>query len=116
MKLFESINETSGKMTDAGEAYFKKSQEYLKLKVFQQISVSITFVAKALVIGSLLFIGLFFASFALAMAIGEWLDNLALGYLMLGVVFLLGCVLVYYQRHTIERKVIKSLSSKFFNS
>ncbi|WP_223034104.1 hypothetical protein [Hanstruepera marina] len=116
MKFFESINETSGKMTDAGEAYIKKSQEYFKLKVFQQISVSITFVIKALVIGSLLLIGLFFAAFALALAIGEWLDNLALGYLILGAVFILGCILVYYQRHLIERKVIKSLSSKFFNS
>ncbi len=116
MGLFESINETSGKMTDAGETYVKKSQEYLKLKVFQQISVSISFVTKALVIGSLLLVALFFMSFALALAIGEWLDNLALGYLIIGVVFLLGCVIAYYKRHIIERKIIKSLSSKFFNS
>lgn len=116
MNLFESLNETSGKMTDAGETYVKKSQEYFKLKVFQQISVSITFVTKALILGSLMLIGLFFAAFALALAIGEWLDNLALGYLILAIVFFLACIVAYYQRHIIDRKLIKSLSSKFFSS
>lgn len=116
MNLFESINETSGKLTDAGETYVKKSQEYLKLKVFQQISVSISFVTKAFIIGSLLLIGLFFAAFALALALGEWLDSLALGYLILAIVFFIVCAVAYYQRHVIDKKIIKSLSSKFFNS
>jgi hypothetical protein len=116
MNLFESINDTSGKVLDAGETYVKKSQEYFKLKVFQQISVSITFLAKALIIGSLLFIGLFFIAFASALALGDWFGNLALGYLIIAGVFLITTVIAYYNRKLINRKIIKSLSSKFFDS
>lgn len=116
MNIFESINETSSKITDAGETYVKKSQEYYKLKVFQQISVSISLVAKAFIIGGLLSIGLFFMSFALALALGDWLGNLALGYLIISGIFLLVTLLVYYKRQLINKKIIKSLSSKFFDS
>lgn len=116
MNIFESINHTSGKMADAGETYVKKSQEYFKLKVFQQITVSISLVSKALIIGGLLFIGLFFAAFASALAIGQWLGNLALGYLIVALVFLIATVIVYSKRKFINRKIIKSLSSKFFDS
>ncbi|HLV39601.1 phage holin family protein [Xanthomarina sp.] len=116
MNIFESINHTSGKMADAGETYVQKSQEYFKLKVFQQISVSISLVAKVLIIGGLLFIGLFFLAFALALAIGEWLDNLALGYLIVALLFIITTVIVYYKRAFINNRIIKSLSTKFFDS
>jgi hypothetical protein len=63
MNIFETVNETTGKMSDAGEAYLKKTQEYYKLKLFQQLTVSISLVAKGLIIGGLLFIAMFFFSF-----------------------------------------------------
>ncbi len=116
MNIFESINNTSGKMTDAGEIYLKKSLEYIRLKVFQQISISVSFFAKALIIGGLLFIGLFFLAFALALVIGEWLGNIALGYLIVAALFLIFTAIAYFKRHLINNNIIKSLSSKFFDS
>ncbi|MEO8932754.1 MAG: phage holin family protein [Xanthomarina sp.] len=116
MNIFESINNTSNRITDAGETYVKKSQEYFKLKVFQQISVSISLVAKVLIIGGLLFIGLFFLAFALALAIGEWLGDPALGYLSVALLFLITTLMVYYNRRFINKKIIKSLSVRFFDS
>ncbi|MCX7547210.1 phage holin family protein [Xanthomarina sp. F1114] len=116
MNFFESINDTSGKMGDAGETYLKKSQEYFKLKVFQQITASISLVTKVLIIGGLLFIGLIFSAFALALAIGQWLGDLALGYLIVALIFLITTVIVYYKRQFINKIIIKSLSSKFFDS
>ena len=116
MNIFENINETSEKMTDAGEVYIKKSQEYIKLKIFHQISVSITLVSKALIIGGLLFVAVFFMSFALALALGQWLENLALGYLIVAGLFIIVTVVTYYNRSFINKKIIKSLSSKFFDS
>ena len=116
MNIFESINKKSEEMVDTGETYIKKSQEYYKLKVFQQISVSISLVAKVLIVGGLLFIGLFFLAFALAFAIGEWLGDLALGYLIVALIFLFTMVLVYYNRKFINNKIVKSLSTKFFDS
>ncbi|PNQ72221.1 hypothetical protein C1T31_12915 [Hanstruepera neustonica] len=114
--MFESINESSAKMADAGETYIKKSQEYYKLKVFQQISVSVSLVAKVLLIGGLLFVGLFFMALAAAMALGEWLGDLALGYIIVAGVFLLATVIIFFKREVVNKMVIKSLSSKFFDS
>lgn len=116
MNIFESINDTSGKMTDAGKNYLKKTEEYYKLKIFQQISVSLTLITKALVIGALLFVGLFFLAFSLALAIGEWLNSLALGYLIVAGLFIIATIVAYYKRHLINQIIIKSLSSKFFDS
>mgnify|MGYP003109120999 FL=1 len=116
MNIFESLNETSGKMLDAGENYVEKSQAYYKLKIFQQLTVSISLVAKGLVIGGLLAIGLFFLAFASALAIGQWLDNLALGYLIVAGLFLIATGVIYLKRAAINTIIIKSLSTKFFDS
>ena len=116
MNIFKSVKETSEKLTDAGEIYFKKSQEYYTLKVFQQLSISISLVTKVLVIGGLLFIALFFLAFALAMFIGESLENVALGYVITAISFLLITGVIYLKRHHINNKVVRSLSTKFFNS
>ena len=116
MNIFESLNDTSGKLIDAGDAYVKKTEEYYKLKLFQQISVSISLITKAFIIGGLLFVGLFFLALALALALGEWLDNLALGYLIVAALFLLITVILYYNRQVINKKIIRTLSIKFFDS
>jgi sterol desaturase/sphingolipid hydroxylase (fatty acid hydroxylase superfamily) len=116
MNIFESINDTSGKMADAGETYVKKTEEYYKLKVFQQITVSISFVTRGLIIGGVLFLVLFFLAFSLAFAIGEWLNNYALGYLIVAAFFFIVTVILYYNRHIINKKIVQALSSKFFDS
>ena len=116
MNLFESINETSDKIADAGETYVKKSKEYFKLKVFQQLTISISVLAKVLIFGGLLFSALIFLAFAAALAIGTWLESLALGYLIIGSVFVIIGILVYLKRSIINQKIIQSLSHKFFDS
>lgn len=114
--IFESINNTSDKAVDIGEKYLKDTQEYYKLKIFQQLTVSISMVAKALLIGGLLFIGLIFLAVAAAIAIGHWIGNDALGYLIIAVVFILIGLIVYSNRRFINHEIIKKMSPKFFNS
>lgn len=115
MNLFESINETSDKIADTGGTYIKKSEEYFKLKVFQQLTISISVLAKLLIFGVLLFSALIFLAFAAALAIGKWLGSLALGYLIIGSVFIIIAILVYLKRSFINQKIIQSLSHKFFD-
>ena len=116
MGIIESINKTTDNIADSGETYLKKSQEYYKLKIFQQITISISVVAKVLIIGGLLFSALFFMAFAAALAIGDWLDNLALGYLVIGSFFVVFVLLAYLKRNIINDKVVQALSKKFFDS
>lgn len=116
MNLFKSVNETAETIGQAGETYLKKSQEYYTLKVFQQLSISISLVTKVLVIGGLLFIALFFLALSFALFLGHLLDNVALGYVLTALVFLLVSGVIYLKRRFINNRVVKILSLKFFNS
>ena len=115
MSVFESLNNTADSATDIGEKYIKTSHRYFKLKVFQQLTVTVSFLGKALIIGALILAGLIFTAFAAAIAIGRALDNLSLGYLIIGLIFCLLAFIAYYLRAHINRKVISSMSQKFFD-
>ena len=114
--IFESINNTSDKAVDVGEKYIKDTQEYYKLKIFQQLTITISLIAKAFIIGGLLFIGLMFLAAAAAIAIGESIENPSLGYVIVAVIFMIIGAIVYSQRAFINRKIIATISPKFFNS
>lgn len=116
MSVFESINSTSDKAVDTGEIYVKKTSEYFKLKVFYQLTHTISMLGKALIIGAVLFIGSIFLAIALAIYIGEELGNVALGYLIVGGLFLLIAVIIYALRHLIDGKVIAKVQTNFFKS
>ena len=114
MNIFESINNTSDKASDIGERYVTKSYEYFKLKIFQQLSFTVSLVAKAIVIGAVLFIGLIFMAVAGAIAIGNALGHVSLGYLIVGGVFVIIALMIYLLRNQIDSKIINTFHSKFF--
>lgn len=114
--IFESINNTSDKAVDIGEKYLRDTQDYYKLKIFQQLTVSISMIAKAFLIGGLLFIGLIFVSIAAALALGDLLNSNAIGYLIVATIFLILGGIIYSNRSNINHSIIKKMSPKFFNS
>ena len=59
MSVFNSLNETSTHAVDTGEELLKKSYDYYRLKIFQQVSVSISMVLKTILIGGLALMGIF---------------------------------------------------------
>lgn len=114
--IFESINNTTENATELGEKYIDDTKEYFRLKVFQQLTISISMIAKALVIGGLLFIGLIFLSVAAALAIGKLVNSIALGYVIVAAIFLICGVIIYVKRDLISKRIIIKMSPKFFNS
>lgn len=116
MNIFESINNTSEKAADIGERYIDKSFEYFKLKVFQQLTYTISMAGKALIIGAVLFIGLILLAIAGAIAVGEELGNVALGYLIVGVLFFLIAFVIYKIRYVVDRKIISKIQVKFYKA
>ncbi|MCK8482056.1 hypothetical protein [Psychroserpens algicola] len=115
MTVFESLNNTTDKATDTAEKYVKTSQQYFKLKVFQQLTISLSLMIKLSIIGGLITLALIFMAVAGAIEIGKALDSLALGYAIVGLVFIAFAVVVYYTRKIIDQKIIKVLSNKFFD-
>lgn len=115
MTVFESLNRTTDKATEKAEKYIKTTQKYVMLKVFQQITLSLSLVVKLAIIGGFVMLATVFLAVSAAIAIGNALENMALGYLVVGVVFLLIAVLVYFMRHLIDTRIITSVSNKFFD-
>jgi len=115
MTVFESLNETTNKATDAAEKYANTSKEYFKLKVFQQLSLTLSLATKVLIIGGLMGLAFIFIAVAGAIAIGEELDSLPLGYLIVGIIFLILSIIIYSLRNRINTKVITAVSDKFFD-
>ena len=116
MGVFDSVTEDAEKISDSGLKYIEKSQEYYKLKIFQQLTISVSIVTRVLIIGGFLLAALFFMAFAGAIAIGQLLENEALGYLIIGLVFFVFVLIVYLMRNTINQNIIQLFSKKFFDS
>ncbi|WP_142786331.1 phage holin family protein [Changchengzhania lutea] len=115
MSILESLNDNTAKASDVGEKFIKTSHQYYKLKIFQQLTISLSLMTKVFVIGGFFIIGLMFLSIASAIAIGNALNNLPLGYVIVGVVFLIIAFVIHYKRDFIDRRVIQEISKKFFN-
>ena len=115
MTIFESLNNTTDKAVDSAEKYLQTSRAYLRLKVFQQITLSLSLVVKMAIIGVFVMLAVIFTAVSAALAIGKALDNISLGYLIVGACFLLLALVIYYLRKHIERKLIAIMSEKYFD-
>ncbi|GAA4281043.1 hypothetical protein [Gaetbulibacter aestuarii] len=115
MEFFENLNEASDKLGDAGKTYVEKSQEYYKLKVFQQVSDSISMITKIVIIGGLLFTALIFLAFALAIYLGDLLGSQSLGYVITAGLIIVIAIIFYISRRKIDNIVIRRMSTNFFD-
>lgn len=114
MSILDSVNETAGKATKTGEAYAKATQEYYRLKVFQQLSLQLSSILKIALMGGLLFLAMVFFTVAGAITLGEYLENMALGLVLIGGFLVLVALVVLLLRKQLETGVIKKLSAVFF--
>lgn len=115
MTVFESLNETTHKATDSAEKYLSTSKDYLKLKTFQQLAITLSLTTKLVVIGGFVGLALVFFAVASAIAIGESLDNLPLGYVIVGIVLMTIAIVAFLIRKKMDKTIITSLSTKFFD-
>ncbi|RAV29419.1 phage holin family protein [Sinomicrobium soli] len=112
-----SISENAGELNKSTQEFIEKMYEYYKLSVFKKLTKGTTSMITFLIIGAVLFGAMLLITFAIALFIGEWLDNLALGFLILGGIYILIAVVVYYGfRKTIERKVLIKASRDFLDN
>jgi hypothetical protein len=115
MSLFEDINSTTDKASDIGERFLKTSRQYYRLKLFQQLTISLSMVVKLLAIGGFLFVGILFFSIALAIKLGNELDSFVLGMVLVGLIYLVVAVILYLLKSRINAFIIKKVGSKFFD-
>ncbi len=114
MSLFNSINETTDKATNIGEKYFIASRDYFKLKLFKQTAIGLSYFSKLLIYSILLMLVIIFVSISGAFAIGNALESLSLGFLIVGGILLVITIIAFLLSKYIDNTIIKNLSKKFF--
>jgi hypothetical protein len=85
------------------------------LKAFQLSGLTVSMIAKLVVIGSLAFLGIVFLAISSAIALGAFFQNAALGYVSIGLLILLIALLIYFFRKLFDKKVITKMSKIFFS-
>lgn len=115
MGLVDAISNTNEKAVEVSERYVKTSFKYYKLKLFQQLSISVSIVFKALIIGGLALMCILICAIGLALFIGRSTGNYPLGFFMVGLLFLILSIIAYALKHLINKWVIKKLSNKFYD-
>ncbi len=115
MGIIDSLNETSNKAIDVGEVYYKKTQEYYRLKVFQQLTMPLGMLLKIAVIGGLGFLALIFLTVAGVIYLGNMLESMVMACLIAGAVFAIFLIIAYIFRKSIDNILVKKLSVKFFD-
>ncbi|MEH6760120.1 MAG: phage holin family protein [Maribacter arcticus] len=115
MGIIDSLNETSNKAIDVGEVYYKKTQEYYRLKVFQQLTMTTGMLLKMAVIGGLGFLALIFLTVAGIIYLGNILESMVGACLIAGALFIVLLIVAYIFRRKIDNMLVKKLSVKFFS-
>lgn len=115
MNIFESINESTTNVVKSGENYIKCTEEYYKLKVFQQLSLSFSILIKLALLGGLLFLGLIFLAISGAITLGNYLGSIPLGILIVGLIMILFALIAYALRKQIDKTLIRKFSKSFFD-
>lgn len=96
------------------QQYLETSREYVHLLVFKMTMHVITAMGKSLVVGGLLILALLFLSFSAVWALGDWLQNDALGFLLVGGLYLFVALLGYWKREKLQGPILRYFSKKYF--
>lgn len=113
---FEELEENTERLHQEARSFLETTLAYQKLKVFKLAMLSTSLIFKILLVGLGLSVFLLFCSLAAAFAIGEALNNISLGFLILGGIYLFFTILIYsLRKKLIEGLILRLFSKIFFN-
>jgi hypothetical protein len=113
---FEELKEHTENIQDQAQAYMESSLSYYKLWGFKVAMKSTTMIFKFTLILLCFTMVLLFCSIAGAFAIGKALDNYALGFLIVGGLYLLVTLLLFLIKDkVVEGPILEKFSEIFFN-
>jgi Cu/Ag efflux pump CusA len=113
---FEELKEHTEDIQKQAQAYIENSVAYYKLWGFKVAMKSTTMMLKFALIAIALMMVLLFCSVAGAFAIGKALDSYALGFLIIGGVYLVVTGLLFLIKDkVVEGPILEKFSEIFFN-
>ncbi len=113
---FEELKENAENIQDQVHAYIESNVAYYKLRGFKVAMKSTTMILKFTLILLCFCMVLLFCSIAAAFAIGVALDSYALGFLIVGGIYLISTGLLFLVKDKIiEGPILEKFSEIFFN-
>jgi len=113
---FEELKEHTENIQEQAQAFVESNIAYYKLKGFKVAMKSTTMIVKFILIFLCLLMVLLFCSIAGAFAIGTYLESNALGFLIVGGIYLLFTGLLFLVKDKIvEGPILEKFSEIFFN-
>lgn len=97
-------------------SYLEYSEEYLKLKVFKLLMVTLTSFTRVLIVGAVAMLALLFLSTAASLALGAAMQNTLYGFLLVGLFYAIMAVMLLVFRERLDRPVLKKFSKHFFEN
>jgi len=111
---FDEIKENAEDLKQEVKKLIDANLNYYKLWGFKILMKSTTMMLKLFLLAVMLMIVTVFFSIAAALGIGYWLDNFAYGFLIVGVIYLIMAIVVYYVQDKIVEGPMLSRFSRIF--
>ncbi|MEZ4970639.1 MAG: hypothetical protein R2814_13475 [Flavobacteriaceae bacterium] len=105
-------------LTEAGadvRSYLENSEEYIKLKIFKVLMELVTIFAQTLLIGAMLLLALVLLSWAASNALNEALESPYLGFLLVGVGYILIAVVCFSLKDKLNGPLLRKFSKHYFD-
>jgi hypothetical protein len=114
--LGKSISDNFNEFTTATQDYIEATINYHKLDLYKKLVKGLVSGSYSFILALVLLIAILFLSVALGIFLGDVLDNLALGYLIMGGFYLIVTViLIFTLKKKLERIILRKTSKQFFN-
>lgn len=116
LMAFEDLKEHTEDIQEQTKEYIEKNLSFYKLLAFKMAMKSTTLIFKFTLILLCVCMVLLFCSIALAFAIGSYIGSYALGFLGVGIIYLLFTGLLFLVKDKIvEGPILEKFSEIFFN-
>lgn len=114
--MIDKIANNIDEMNENVQMYMKRSVEYYKLDFYKKSTKSVASIMRVFLLGSVVFLVIFFISFGAAIFIGDTLGNVSYGYFIVAGFYVLVLLLIaIFGKKPIETLILKSTSKIFFN-
>ncbi len=113
--LFEKLKEPFVEVQSDTKKVLQSNIDYYKLLIFKIATISLSQLITILIVGFITFFIILFIAIAGAFALGDYLDNNALGFLIVGAVFCVAMLIVLtLKKRMIEKPILSKFSEKYF--
>lgn len=114
--MFTNFRESVSDIGEDAKDYFEATVDYYKLSAFKVLTKSISVALKVLIVGLFLSIFIILGSVALAIALGNLLDSMVYGFLIVaGVYLILSALLIFFKSKALQAGIIKLFSKIYFS-